>query len=75
MLNKATSIVSLAYVLSAGLMIYLGYFVPREDTWLLFGGFTLLFASVWVIIRHTNELDADLPYFWSILLRLLIIAS
>ena len=56
-------------------MIYLGYFVSRENTWLLFGGFTLIFASIWIIIKHTDEANADLGYYWGILLRLLIVAS
>lgn len=75
MLRKTSPLVSLAYVLSAGLLVYLAYFVNREDTWVLFGGFTLIFASIAIIIKQTDEADADLGYYWGILLRLLIIAS
>lgn len=75
MLRKTSPLVSLAYILSAGLVVYLAYFESREDTWLLFGAFTLIFASIVIIIRQTDEADADLGYYWGILLRLLIIAS
>ena len=54
-MSNNSFIVNLAYVLSAGLMIYLGYFVPREETWLLFSGFTLLYISVWIIIKQNDD--------------------
>ncbi len=75
MLNKTSPWVSLAYVLTGGLTFYIGYFVPREDTWLLLSLYTALFAAVMVIIRNTASEDTDLGYYWGILLRLLLIAS
>ena len=75
MLNKTSPWVSLAYVISGGLTIYIGYFVAREETWLLLSLYTVLFASVLVIIRNSNSTDADLGYYWGVLLRLLLIAS
>jgi len=65
----------LAYILTGGLTIYIGYFVTRENTWLLLSLYTLLFASVVVIIRNTNSEDVDLGYYWGVLLRILLIAS
>lgn len=75
MLRKTSPWVSLAYILTGGLTIYIGYFVAREDTWLLLSLYTLLFASVLVIVRNTSNEDTDLTYYWGILLRLLLIAS
>lgn len=75
MLNKNSPWVNLAYILTGGLTIYIGYFVAREDTWVLLSLYTLLFASVVVIIRNTNTEDVDLGYYWGILLRILLIAS
>lgn len=75
MLNKNSPWVNLAYILTGGLTIYIGYFVAREDTWLLLSLYTLLFASVVVIIRNTNSEDVDLGYYWGVLLRVLLIAS
>lgn len=75
MLNKNSSWVNLAYILTGGLTIYIGYFVAREDTWLLLSLYSLLFASVVFIIRKTNAEDADLGYYWGVLLRLLLIAT
>lgn len=75
MLNKNSPWVNLAYILTGGLTIYIGYFVAREDTWVLLSLYTLLFASVVVIIRNTNTDDVDLGYYWGVLLRVLLIAS
>lgn len=75
MLNKTSPWVSLAYILSGGLTLYIGYFVAREDTWLLLGLYTALFASILVIVKNTSNSDADIGYYWGILLRLLLIAS
>lgn len=75
MLNKNSPWVNLAYILTGGLTIYIGYFVARENTWLLLSLYTLLFASVVVIIRNTSTEDVDLGYYWGVLLRVLLIAS
>ncbi len=75
MLHKNSSWVNTAYVLTGGLTIYIGYFVAREDTWLLLSLYTLLFASVIVIIRNAKAEDVDLGYYWGVLLRVLLIAS
>lgn len=75
MLNKNSPWVNLAYILTGGLTVYIGYFVAREDTWVLLSLYTLLFASVVVIIRNTNTEDVDLGYYWGVLLRVLLIAS
>lgn len=75
MLNKNSPWVNLAYILTGVLTIYIGYFVAREDTWVLLSLYTLLFASVVVIIRNTNTDDVDLGYYWGVLLRVLLIAS
>lgn len=75
MLNKTSPWVNLAYVFTGGLTIYIGYFVAREDTWLLLSLYTLLFASVVVIIKNTDPNDADLGYYWGVLLRVLLIAA
>jgi len=75
MLHKSSPWVNLAYVLSGGLTLYIGYFVAREDTWLLLTLYSILFASVLVIVRNTNQEDTDLAYYWGILLRVILIAS
>ena len=75
MLNKNSPWVNLAYILTGGLTIYIGYFVARENTWLLLSLYTLLFASVVVIIRNTSTEEVDLGYYWGVLLRVLLIAS
>jgi len=75
MLHKSSPWVNLAYVLSGGLTLYIGYFVAREDTWLLLTLYAILFASVLVIVRNTNQEDTDLAYYWGILLRVILIAS
>lgn len=75
MLNKQSPWVNLAFILKGGLTLYIGYFVAREDTWLLLSLYSLLFASVVVIIRNTSAQEVDLAYYWGILLRVLLIAS
>ena len=72
---KTSAGISLAYVLSGGLVVYIGYFVDREDTWWLLSLYTALFAAIWMIVKNTGDADAGLAYYWGVLLRLLLIAS
>lgn len=64
-----------AFILSAALTLYIGYFVPRESTIELISAYTLLFASVIIIFRKLDNGDEDLAYYWGMLLRVLLIAS
>ncbi|MFY0593512.1 hypothetical protein [Roseivirga sp.] len=75
MLRKSSPWVNLAYVLSGGITLYIGYFVSREETWLLLTLYSILFAAVLTIVRNTEQQDVDLAYYWGILLRVILIAS
>ena len=53
----------------------MGYYLDRTDTWLLLPGFALMVGgSLWVM-KHTEESDASLPYYWGMLMRLLLLFS
>lgn len=64
-----------AFILSAALTIYIGYFVPRESTIELISAYTLLFASIIIILKKLDNGDEELAYYWGMLLRVLLIAS
>lgn len=74
MLNTGKPWVALAYVLAAGLVVYLGYFVERETAEFLLPGFGLLFLACFYIIRQTeDDASIDLAYYWGMLLRVLLL--
>lgn len=64
-----------AFILSAALTIYIGYFVPRESTIELITAYTLFFVSIIVIFRKLETGEEELAYYWGMLLRVLLIAS
>lgn len=64
-----------AFILSAALTIYIGYFVPRESTIELISAYTLFFVSIIVIFRNLETGEEELAYYWGMLLRVLLIAS
>lgn len=66
---------NLAFVLSAALTIYIGYFVPRESTIELIGAYTIFFISILIILRKLEAGEESLAYYWGMLLRVLLIAS
>ncbi len=72
---KQTPRVSLAYIVLAVLTIVMGYYVERTQTWLLLGGFSLMFIASLVVMRDTTEGEEDLPYYWGMLMRLMLLFS
>ncbi|NVJ47172.1 MAG: hypothetical protein HWE07_08580 [Cytophagia bacterium] len=64
-----------AFILSAALTIYIGYFVPRESTIELVTAYSLIFVSIIVIFRKLETGEEELAYYWGMLLRVLLIAS
>lgn len=64
-----------AFILSAALTIYIGYFVPRESTIELITAYSLFFVSIIVIFRKLETGEEELAYYWGMLLRVLLIAS
>ncbi|MBO6494479.1 MAG: hypothetical protein JJ909_15825 [Roseivirga sp.] len=64
-----------AFILSAALTIYIGYFVPRESTVQLISAFTLFFGAIVVICKKLDNGEEELAYYWGMLLRVLLIAS
>lgn len=75
MLKKNNYWLNLAFVITAALTVYLGYFVPRESSVELLAGYSLFFISIIVIFRQIEPGDEDLAYYWGLFLRLLLIAS
>lgn len=67
--------VSLAYIVLAVFTIVMGYYVQRTETWLLLGGFALMFIASLVVMRDTAEGEEDLAYYWGVLMRLLLLFS
>lgn len=67
--------VSLAYIVLAVLTIVMGYYVERTQTWLLLGSFSLMFIASLVVMRDTAEGEEDLPYYWGMLMRLMLLFS
>jgi alpha-1,6-mannosyltransferase len=66
---------SIAYVGLGVLVILFGYFIDRTQTGLIMAGFGLMLALSFWVTKRTDEADVDLPYFWSYLLRLLLLFS
>jgi hypothetical protein len=73
--NQKSSFLYTYLILLAAAVVYVGYWVPREQTVLLLSGFGVAFISFMVYLRQANEEDVDLGYYWGILLRVLLIAS
>lgn len=67
--------VSLAYIVLAIFTIVMGYYVQRTETWLLLGSFVLMFIASLVVMRDTAEGEEDLPYYWGVLMRLMLLFS
>jgi hypothetical protein len=67
--------VSLAYIVLAVFTIVTGYYVERTDIWLLLGSFSLMFIASLVVMRDTAEGEESLPYYWGMLMRLLLLFS
>lgn len=66
---------SIAYVGLGVLVILFGYFIDRTQTSLIMTGFGLMLVFSFWVTKKTDEVDADLPYYWSMLLRLLLLFS
>jgi len=66
---------SIAYVGLGALVILFGYFIDRTQTGLIMSGFGLMLVLSFWVSKRTEEADVDLPYFWSILLRILLLFS
>jgi hypothetical protein len=64
---------SIAYVGLGVLVILFGYFIDRNQTSLIMTGFGLMLGLSFWITKKTDEVDADLPYYWAMLLRLLLL--
>lgn len=73
--NQKSSFLYSCLIFVAAAVVYLGYWVPREQTATLLVGFGIAFASFLFFIRQANDEDVDLGYYWGILLRILLIAS
>ncbi len=74
MLNKKTGL-SLAYVLFGALIIIFAYFIDRSESALVFSLFGVMLILSLMLTRSTDEQGVDLPYYWSILLRALLLFS
>ena len=72
---KQSTKVSLAYIVLAALTIVMGYFVDRTDTVLLLSCFVFMLVASLVAMKDTAEGEEDLPYYWSMLLRVLLLLS
>lgn len=75
MLKKNNYWLNLAFILTAALTVYLGYFVPRESSIELLAGYSLFFVSIIIIFRQIDSEEEDLAYYWGLFLRLLLVAS
>lgn len=72
---KQSPRVSLAYISLAVLTILVGYTVDRTDTALLLSGYGLVVIAALVIMRDTADGEESLPYYWGMLMRLLLLFS
>ncbi len=72
---KLSPKVSFAYILLAILMLVMGYYIDRTETELLLPAFGLLVVASLVVMRNTAEEDISLPYYWGMLMRLLLLFS
>ncbi|MGW8121628.1 hypothetical protein ACV07N_03135 [Roseivirga echinicomitans] len=66
---------SFAYILYALLIIVAGYYLDRALTIPLLSSFVLMAVAMIYIMRCTQEKEADLPFYWAMLLRLLLLFS
>lgn len=66
---------SFAYVFYGALVILMGYFLERTDTILLLSSFAVMVVLAYVIMRMSEEEEVDLPYYWSVLLRVLLLIA
>ncbi|MFT6829080.1 MAG: alpha-1,6-mannosyltransferase [Roseivirga sp.] len=66
---------SFAYILLAILTLVLGYYIDRTQTISLLSIFAVMVGAMVYILKTTSEKEADLPYYWSMLLRLLLLFS
>ena len=73
--DKRKNLLYSCLIILAAFTVYLGYFVPREETIPLMVGVGLMFAAFFIVLRKTEDEEVDLMYYWSILLRVLLIAS
>lgn len=65
--------VSFAYIVLAILTIVMGYYVERTESWLLLGSFAIMFLASLVVMRDTAEGEESLPYYWGVLMRLILL--
>ena len=72
--NQKSSFLYSYLILIAAVVVYLGYWVPREQTVTLLVSFGIAFASFLLFLRKTKDEDVDLGYYWGVLLRVLLIA-
>mgnify|MGYP001127220536 CR=1 FL=1 len=73
--KQKQSVLFSSLILIALMMVVIGYFIPREETVFLISGFGLAFLGFFVFIRKAEVGDAELGYYWGILVRLLLIAA
>lgn len=73
--DKRSPLVYSCLILLAAMTVYLGYWVPREQTIFLLSGFGIAFVSFMIVLKKADNEDVDLAYYWGILLRVLLIAS
>ena len=66
---------SFAYILLAILTLVMGYYIDRSQTIPLLSIFAVMVGAMVYILKTTSEKEADLPYYWSMLLRLLLLFS
>lgn len=64
---------SFAYILLAILILVIGYYVEREQTIVLLSIFAVMVGAMIYILKTTDEKEVDLPYYWSMLMRLLLL--
>lgn len=73
--KQKQSILFTSLILLASMLLAMGYFVPREETVFLISGMGLAFLGFFVFMRKAETEDAELGYYWGILVRVLLIAS
>ena len=66
---------SFAYILLAILTLVMGYYIDRSQTIPLLSIFAVMVGAMVYILKTTSEKEADLPYYWAMLLRLLLLFS
>lgn len=66
---------SFAYIILAVLTIVMGYYVDRTQTWLLMGLYVAMVVASLMVMKDTAEGEEQLPYYWGMLMRLLLLFS